>query len=63
MVESLSAVREVPRQVTPKMAELELSWGKTFWRDLPIFGAEVRESWNFGPWEDGVTYDGRHTPF
>ena len=52
MVELLSAIKEVPRQVTPGMEELEWTWGKAFWQDLPIFGAEVRELWNQGPWEE-----------
>ena len=51
MVELLSAIKEVPRQVTPKMEELERSWGRASWQDLPVFGAEVREAWNQGPWE------------
>ena len=66
MVELLSAIKEVSRLVTPKMEELERSWGKAFWQDLPIFGAEVRESWNQGPWvkrpDDGFGYRG-DTPF
>ena len=33
------------------MEELESYWGMTFWQDLPIFGAELRESWNDAPWE------------
>ena len=33
------------------MEELERGWGMAFWQDLPIFGAELRESWNDAPWE------------
>lgn len=51
MVPLLSAIKEVPRLVTPKMEELERDWGMDLWQDLPIFGAEVRESWNQGPWK------------
>ena len=52
MVEVLKAIKEVPRQATPEMEELERSWGMAFWQDLPIFGAELRESWDQGPWEE-----------
>lgn len=52
MVEVLSAIKRVPRQVTPEMEQLEGSWGMAFWQDLPIFGAELRESWDQGPWEE-----------
>ena len=60
MVEILRAIKEIPRQATPEMEELERSWGMAFWQDLPIFGAEVRELWNQGPWEevDGPFYRG-----
>ncbi len=37
-----------------------------FWKDLPIFGAEVRETWNRGPWEkipEGVFRYPGDTPF
>ena len=59
MVKILGAVKEVPRQVAPEMEQLERSWGMAFWQDLPIFGAEVRETWNLGPWQkipDGLFY-------
>lgn len=52
MVDALKAIKEVPRQSTPAMEELEGSWGVAFWQGLPIFGAEVRESWDQGPWEE-----------
>ena len=52
MVEVLSAIKEVPRQATPEMERLEEDWGMTFWQDLPIFGAELRETWDQGPWEE-----------
>ena len=66
MVELLSAIKEVPRRVTPEMGQLERSWGKGFWKDLPIFGAEVRETWNRGPLEkipEGVFMYPGDTPF
>ena len=50
MVEVLSAIKEVPRQATPAMENLEREWGMAFWQQLPIFGAELRETWNQGPW-------------
>ena len=66
MVEILNAIKEVPRQATPEMEQLERSWGMAFWQDLPIFGAEVRETWNRGPWEkipDGTFRYPGDTPF
>ena len=51
MVEILNAIKKLPRQVTPEMVQLERSWGMTFWQGLPILGAEIRETWNRGPWE------------
>lgn len=50
VVEVLSAIKEVPRQANLKMEQLEQSWGKAFWQDLPIFAAELRETWDQGPW-------------
>lgn len=49
MVKLLSAIKEIPRKVTPEMEELERGWGMYFWQDLPIFGAEMRGTWNDGP--------------
>ena len=71
LVELLGAMKEVPRQVTPGMVELEGSWGSTFWHNLPIFGAEVRETWNDAPWNDapmeerpdGLFGSRKNTPF
>ena len=66
MVELLSAIKEIPRLVTPEMEELERVWGMTFWQDLPVFGAELRESWNDAPWkklpDDSPMYSEDH-PF
>ena len=66
MVSILSAIKEVPRQVTPEMEELEQSLGMTFWQGLPVFGAEIRETWNRGPFykiqEGDFRYPG-DTPF
>ena len=66
LVELLGAMKEVPRRVTPGMVELERSWGLAFWHNLPIFGAEVRETWNEAPWEerpDDLFGYRKNTPF
>ena len=66
MVNLLSEIKKVPRQVTPEMEELERSWGMAYWQDLPIFGAEVRETWDRGPWEkiqEGIFMHPGDTPF
>ena len=52
MVSLLSEIKEVPREVTPEMEELERGWGMYFWQDLPILGATMRETWNDGPLDD-----------
>ena len=50
-VNLLSAIKQRPRRLTPGMVQLERIWCMYFWQDLPIFGAELRETWNEGPWE------------
>ena len=66
MVELLAAIKTVPRSVTPEMEALEREWGMAFWQDLPIFGADFRESWDQGPGEeipDVVYGDGGNVPY
>jgi len=57
VVDLMCAIRELKGSARSDVDKIEQSWGHKFWRDLPIFGAEMRETRNQGPWEKRVDPD------
>ncbi|KAF9021526.1 hypothetical protein BDZ89DRAFT_991252 [Hymenopellis radicata] len=51
LVELLLAIKNLPHVLKPDDERLTC-WGGRFWEDLPIFGPNMRESWNFFDPED-----------
>lgn len=57
IVDLLRAIQELPRPCRPDADQIERKWGYKFWHNLPIFSAEMRETWNRGPWEKRLNPD------
>lgn len=52
LVKLLDAIKNAPApDRRPALEQLGLTWKPNTWQILPVFGAEVRETWNLGPWE------------
>lgn len=54
LVELLAAIKKVPAPSSPDRESFEREYGFRLWVDLPIFGADIRETWNQGPWEKSL---------
>ena len=52
LVKLVAAIKgmPVPDNSNPALVNFEQVWGAQTWARLPLFGMQVRESWNNGPW-------------
>ena len=57
LVRLLAAIKRLPRPTRLEATEMERNTGCQFWVTLPIFGIQVRERWNEGPW---IKHEGDH---
>ena len=51
LISLLVAIKRLPpNNLDSADTDIERVWGSQNWAQLPLFGAEMREAWNRGPW-------------